>query len=330
MKTIKRSLSLLALSLLITVCLAACGGNGGADLSTGGSGPYTMPEKSSDGNLANYSQDMEPAGDPAAEEAGETDTSAVMPQSGDRKLITTVRIEAETRDYDSFLSWLEGKLAEAGGYIENSEMWSYEENRRNCHLKLRVPAEKLDGLLASMGENCNVLNKSVSQEDVTLNYVDTQSHRDALRVEQERLLELLERAETLEDIIALEDRLTNVRYELQNYESALRVLDSQVDHSTVELSLQEVRKLTEPTPESFGSRAWTGLKENARDIGHFFQELGLFLIVHLPTLLLLGAVALVIWLATIKPRRRARERRRQQQELIRSMGQKGQEEEKKE
>ena len=322
MKTMRRSLPLLALSLLLALCLAACGGAGGDSASS--SAAFTMPEKSSGGTLADYSgEGMEFAPEePAAGEEGEpqADTSAAAPQGENRKLITTVNIDAETRDYDSFLRWLDEKLAQTGGYIENSEMWAHDENRRSCHLKLRVPADKLDSLLTSMGENCNMLNKSVSQEDVTLSYVDTQSHRDALRVEQERLLALLERAETLEDIIALEDRLTNVRYELQNYESALRVLDSQVDYSTVELSLQEVRELTEPVPESFGSRAWSGMKENARAIGVFFQELGLFLITHLPTLILLGLIGLVVWLATIKPRRRARERRRQQQELLRAMG----------
>jgi len=327
MKTMRRSLPLLALGLALALCLTACGGNDSAGLVGGSSGSavYTTPEQEATGALSDYDGGMEPAA-----EEGSPDTAPITPQNENRKLITTVDIEAESRDYDSFLSWLDGKLAQAGGYIENSEMQAYDENHRNCHLTLRIPADKLDGFLSSMGENCNVLNKSIRQEDVTLSYVDTQSHRDALRVEQERLLELLEQAESLEDIIALEDRLTNVRYQLQNYGSALRMLDSQVDYSTVELSLQEVRELTEPAPESWGSRAWSGMKENARDIGQFFQELGLFLVTHLPILTLLGLVALVVWLATIKPRRRAREHRRQQQELIRSAGQANPEQEKKE
>lgn len=319
MKTTRNRLTAVALCLLLALSLTACGGT---KENVGGSSAV-YPENvdaNGTGTFSDYAEDGEVAAPESGEEAVGEETGVTL-RDENRKLITTVRIEAETRDYDSFLAWLDGKLAEAGGYIENSEMWAYDETNRNCHLKLRVPEGDLDGLLTSMGDNCNILDRSVSQEDVTLNYVDTKSHRDALQVEQERLLELLERAETLEDIIALEERLTSVRYQLQTYESALRVLDNQVSYSTIELSLREVRELTEPVPESWGSRAWAGMKENARDIGCFFQELGLFLVTHLPTLALLGVVALAVWLATIKPRRKARERRRQQQELIQSMQQ---------
>ena len=140
-------------------------------------------------------------------------------------------------------------------------------------------------------------------------------------MEQERLLELLEQAQSLEDILSLEDRLTTVRYQLQNYESTLRVYDSQINYSTVHLELREVRELTEPAPESWGSRAWAGMRENARDIVVFFQELGLFVVTHLPTLVLLAAVAAVVLLLTAKRRRQARESKRQQKELLRAMQQ---------
>ena len=54
-------------------------------------------------------------------------------------------------------------------------------------------------------------------DDVTLRYVDVDSHKKALETEQERLLALLEKAENVEDIITIENRLSDVRYELENY-----------------------------------------------------------------------------------------------------------------
>ena len=172
---------------------------------------------------------------------------------------------------------------------------------------------------------CNVVERSVREEDVTLDYVDTESHKKALLVEQERLLELLAQADKLEDLLGIEDRLTQVRYQLQNYESALRVYDGQIDYSTVHMSLQEVRELTEPTPESWGSRALEGMKENARSIGRFFQELALFVVTHLPALALLGLLAGIILLCTRKPRRAARERRRQNREALEALRRQAQE-----
>ena len=226
---------------------------------------------------------------------------------------------SETREYDSFMSWLESHVAGAGGYIESSNMYAYSQHERSSDLTLRIPADKLNGFLQEIGETCNVLQRSVQEEDVTLSYVDAESYRDALLVEQERLMELLEEADNLTDIMSIEDRLTTVRYQLQNYESTLRVFDNQINYSTVHLSVREVGELTEPEPESWGSRAIRGMKDNAKDIGRLFQELGLFIVTHLPTLLLLGLIVIIILLATAKKRRKARERRRQQKELIRSM-----------
>lgn len=302
----------LSLAILLLLTLGACGGSDGAKYdSASTAASYGM------------NQSAEMPGDMMEAEAGFDEGSfadeveTVRPQ--DRKLITTVNIQAETREYDSFMSWLETQVAAAGGYIESSDMYAYNERERSCDLTLRVPADKLNSFLQEMGETCNILQRSVQEEDVTLNYVDAESYRDALLVEQERLLELLEKADNLTDIMSIEDRLTTVRYQLQNYESTLRVYDNQINYSTVHLSIREVAELTEPEPESWGSRALSGMKENAKDIGVFFQELSLFIVTHIPTLLLAGVVVLIILLATTKYRREARARRKAQKELIRSM-----------
>lgn len=303
------------LALLLALSLGACG-------SSGGNSKYDSASSSS------AAQDMAPeavteGGFDGDSETGGTDI--VRPQ--DRKLITTVDIQAETREYDGFMTWIEEKTAQAGGYIESSDMYSYNERERSSDLTLRIPADRLNGFLKEMGETCNIVQRSVKEDDVTLDYVDAESYRDALLVEQERLLDLLERAESLEDIMNIEDRLTTVRYQLQNYESTIRVFDNQINYSTVHLSIREVAVLTEPEPESWGSRALQGMKDNARDIARFFQELALLIVTHIPALLLAGVVILIVLLATAKYRREARARRKAQKELIRSMReQKAQEE----
>ncbi len=296
----------LSLAIVILLSLGACGG---------GNKSYSDSNSTTSGESTSADMEMSEEGfDEAAEPSG---IEVVRPQ--DRKLITTVDMQAETREYDSFMSWLESHVAGTGGYIESSNMYAYSQHERSSDLTLRIPADKLNGFLQEIGETCNVLQRSVQEEDVTLNYVDAESYRDALLVEQERLMELLEEADNLTDIMSIEDRLTTVRYQLQNYESTLRVFDNQINYSTVHLSVHEVGELTEPEPESWGSRAIRGMKDNAKDIGRLFQELGLFIVTHLPTLLLLGLIVIIILLATAKKRRKARERRRQQKELIRSM-----------
>lgn len=309
MKNIYKTALVLSFALLILLGLGACGGSGG-EKQNSASGADLMAQ-----DTAEVPEAVAEEGFDGGAEAG----SAGMPRPQDRKLITTVNIQAETKEYDSFMSWVEARTAQAGGYIESSDMYSYSEQERSCEMTLRIPADKLNGFLKEMGETCNIVQRSVKEDDVTLDYVDAESYRDALLVEQERLLELLKQAENLTDIMSIEDRLTTVRYQLQSYESTIRVYDNQINYSTVYLSIREVSELTEPVPESWGSRAIAGMRDNARDIARFFQELALLIVTHIPALLLVGAVVLVALLATAKYRRKAKAQRKAQKELIRSM-----------
>ena len=302
-----------ALALLLALALAGCGGSG-KDLAGGSANQFT--------DSASYTEESAASAAETAEDApGMERELAAM----GRKVIVTAHVSAETEDYDGAMAWVKTALSQAGGRMENTEQYAHNQSRRSCQLTLRIPAGQLEGFLTELEGRCNVVERSVREEDVTLDYVDTERHKKALLVEQERLLELLAQADKLEDLLDIEDRLTQVRYQLQNYESALRVYDGQIDYSTVHMSLQEVRELTEPTPESWGSRALEGMKENARSIGRFFQELALFVVTHLPALALLGLLAGIILLCTCKPRRAARERRRQNREALEALRRQAQE-----
>lgn len=308
MKYIYKTALVLSFALLILLGLGACGGSGGDKHDSAGGSNFVAQD-------TNEEPDAVPAeGFDGGSETGGADI--LRPQ--DRKLITTVNIQAETREYDSFMSWVEARTAQAGGYIESSDMYSYNERERSCEVTLRIPADKLNGFLKEMGETCNIVQRSVKEDDITLDYVDAESYRNALLVEQERLLELLKQADNLTDIISIEDRLTTIRYQLQSYESTIRVYDNQINYSTVYLSIREVSELTEPVPESWGSRAIEGMKDNARDIARFFQELALLIVTHIPVLLLVGVILLIVLLATAKYRRKARADRKAQKELIRA------------
>ena len=90
----------------------------------------------------------------------------------------------------------------------------------------------------------NITYRQENVEDVTLDYVDVESRKKMLETEQQRLLELLETAESLDDILTIESRLTEVQYELDSKESQLRTYDNQIDYSTVYLDINEVVRYT--------------------------------------------------------------------------------------
>lgn len=196
--------------------------------------------------------------------------------SSGRKLIKNVNLSVETREFDVMMPALEARVRELGGYIEdletyNGSRYSGNKNIRYANLTVRIPQSRLDDFVGSVSEIGNVVRRTDSVNDVTKTYVDTESRRNALKTEYDRLLELMERAETLEEILILEDRLTTLRYQLESMESQLRTMDNQVDYSTVRLSVSEVEELApavdEPEEEkSIWQRISSGFSESLREV----------------------------------------------------------------
>ncbi|MCM1542509.1 MAG: DUF4349 domain-containing protein [Blautia sp.] len=235
-----------------------------------------------------------------------------LPQ--DRKLIRTVDLEVETKEFERMMTELEAQVQELGGYIENMETYngsSYTGYRssRWANLAIRIPREALNSFLENMSVIGNVVRRSDSVEDVTLNYVDMESRRDTLKAEQARLLELLEKAETVEDMIALEERLSNVRYGLESMESQLRTIDNQVDYSTVNLYLSEVKELTPVEEKTDLQRITEGFVDSLKEIGNGIKEGAIWFVVNIPYLVIWAAVVAAAAVILRKWRRKRKEKK---------------------
>jgi large-conductance mechanosensitive channel len=159
-----------------------------------------------------------------------------------------------------------------------------------------------------------MVSQSESAEDITLQYTDTESRIASLKTEQERLLALLDKADTLENIITLEDRLTEVRYELENYESQRKVYDDLVTYSTVTITLEEVTYTVEVDDSTIFSRIKTGLEKSFRDIRNDLANFLVGFIVALPYLVIWAIIIFVIvWIIKkIIKRRKAKKAAKQE------------------
>ncbi len=234
--------------------------------------------------------------------ADKTTSSSLMEQ----KLIKRVHISAETEDLEALLPQLGAKIQELGGYIESQELYngsprsSY--RSRSISMTVRIPAEHLGDFTSRVEGISNVVNYSESADDVTLQYVDTESRIKALEVEQERLLELLAQAENMTDLLEIEARLTDVRYELERYSSQLRTLENKVNYATVYLNIDQVRVYTEVEPQTVWQRISGGFSKNLRDIGENLTNFFVWAVTYSPQLLFWG---IVISFALILFRRRA-------------------------
>lgn len=223
-----------------------------------------------------------------------------------RKLIRTVNVDVETTEFDIFVSGLNTSIASLGGYIENEYTYNgsaYNKSGRDmkrASFTIRVPEDKVDALLATIGGAGSITQKSTSTEDVTLNYVDTQSKKEMYLAEQESLLALLEKAESIEDIVYLTERLSQVRHNIESMESSLRVYDDLVAMSTVYLDLTEVEIYTPVVIEekSIGDQISEGFKANLMDVVFGIRDFFVNLIIVSPYIIrffvIIGIIAGVI------------------------------------
>jgi hypothetical protein len=226
----------------------------------------------------------------------------------DRKLIRTVRMQAETDDLTDVLSALEEKLSQFGGYLQQKEIYQGSAyrgtQRRSANLVIRIPAQDLNAFLSHLNGSTHVISSNETVDDVTLHYIDVDSQLKALKTEEERLLTMMEKAENLSDLLAIEQRLTQVQQELQSIASQLKSLDSQIEYATIHLSVSEVVEYTPVEEETPWQRIGSGFMDSLSDIWVFLVDTFVFLIANSPRLVLLGGIAAVVILLIRRNKKR--------------------------
>ena len=296
-------------AILVTLCMLAAllAGCGGASKSPQAfDAAAAAPAEAANG--AYY--DMESAKSEDGGLTGDTD-STVLPEG--RKWIITVNMSAETEDLDALMEALNGKISGLGGYVEDQDSYNgsmYSSRRyRSASLTVRIPAERVDEFTEEMSGIANVVSTNLSREDITLSYVATESRVKALQTEEARLLELMEQAETMADLLEIESRLTDVRYELENRASQLRLYDNQVDYATIYLSIDEVQEYTPVEEPTVWERISGGFVSSIKGVGNGLLDLLVWVLAKSPYLVILGGVTVGVVVLVKKRKARKAEKK---------------------
>lgn len=241
-----------------------------------------------------------------------------MQLPANRKVIRNAELRVETLEFDPMISALRSKVNELGGYVQSDSVSgrSYGSNTglRTAHTVVRIPAEKLDEFLTAVDGLGNVVSRSEDVDDVTESYIDTEARLDSLRTEHQTLLDLLSRAEDLEDIIILQERISEVQYQIESYEARIRSYDSLIAYSTVTLQINEVERVTAAVEESFGDEVSRRFSESLEDVGDGFKAFASWFIGNLPSILILlilfiGLPLLIIMICVKSAKKRRAKRR---------------------
>lgn len=273
----KRIAVILALTLLLGL-ISGCGQKSEASMEM-----YDMARSET------YAVNQDLAAGLSAASTKQASSAIELPQN--RKWVITMSLSTETGDMDTALEAISAKIQEMEGYVESQNISggsALSGRRRTASLTIRVPADRVDGFVEEVSGLTNLVSSSRNVKDITLTYSDTEGRVKALETERDRLLELMEQAENMSDLLEIEARLTEVRYQLENYASTLRLYDNQVDYATVSLYITEVEKYTPVEEPGFFQRIAGGLAESIVNLGKTIVECIVWLIVNLPYLIVLG------------------------------------------
>ena len=313
------------LCILTTIAVAwsfaACGA------SSGGSKTESMMQ-----NSASYANDAAYEETPVTEEAMSADTTSnkldsgtgengalssisqtQMPEDLNLKLIWTANVSMETLEFDQSIQDINALVSELGGFVESSSTSGGSDSRGNyinkyAYFTLRIPSEKLDGFIGQLNDCGTITSQDLSSENISLEYADTEARKEALETEYDRLLELMAQAESIDAVVTIESRLSEVRLQLDSLSSQLRTYDNLVDYSTVYLNIQEVRNITGTNAVTIGERISNGFSETLYNLQVFFEDLIVFVVVNIPIFLIIAVVVIIALLVLRALRRSARKK----------------------
>lgn len=167
---------------------------------------------------------------------------------------------------------------------------------RVASLSIRVPSEKFSDVFEQISnlKNVSVVSKQCSAYDVEDDYKDVQSRLDNAKKRLARYQELLEKADSMDDMITLEDHMNEVQSEIDSYSQDLNDIDADTKYSTVSINMTEVKSFEMTQNVSFGRRLMDSFTDGFSSFGDTVGDIVLFIAHNFLWLLIAIIVVLYI------------------------------------
>lgn len=237
---------------------------------------YSTIERQSlkDGGMTGFVSSSQNTYYEAEESVSESDVAA----SNDvvtRKIIYSSVYDIDTKTFDASLKTVEQLCGKYGAYMEKSNVYASDGFARRAYYTIRVPVDSYKAFTSEAGSIGVVTSSSQDNKDVTENYYDTEARLESAKIREERVLEILKNSAMLDDVLALERELADIRYEIESYTGTLRKYDSLISYATVNININEVKEYVEPKTEvvSFGERMSSSFNEGINEFKEDLQDI---------------------------------------------------------
>ncbi|WP_083937758.1 DUF4349 domain-containing protein [Hymenobacter aerophilus] len=258
-----------------------------ADAEVGGDAAMMAPPPPPMAPSAVEAKAYESADQPAAGQA------ASAAPAVNRKLVYHATVRMKVADLARANQRMDSLTRAVGAFVEGASE-EREDGEWRHEMKIRVAPARFQALLAGLGRFGTVESKQLSTDDVTAQHADITARLASKRALEQRYLELLKKANKVSDLLEIEQKVGEIREEIEATQSRLRALNDEVAYSTITLTYyQELSQRRPDAPVlSFGSR----LLESFYGGWELLTDLVLGFVAAWP-LLLLAAAVLAGWRA---------------------------------
>lgn len=172
-----------------------------------------------------------------AVEENPTTNSNKNPLAKNKKIIKDGNISIKVKNVEAAKKRIDDIVKAYDAYYENESFNNYD-LRVSYDLKIRVPAKQFEAFLkASEKSDGEIITKNINARDVTEDYMDGEIRLNSKKLFRNRYNQLLEKAEKVDDILAIEENIRSLQEEIESQEGQLKFLDDQVTYSTLEITL---------------------------------------------------------------------------------------------
>lgn len=228
-------------------------------------------------------------GTPSDSKWGTQTAAAATDPKLPRKIVQNMDMSVEVKDISKSMDKITDMVKSVGGYIVSSTTTTNEDSFTG-NIVVKVPADKLISSAKKIGDLGQIRRKGITSEDVTQEYYDSQARLKVMQKKEERLISFMDQAKKVDDLIALENELSNVRSEIEVLQGRINFLNNSTTYSQIAIELIQGKAEKIVAPKGTGSKAWEGLVGSINNLGKFFNWLFITIVTLIPYLILLGVI----------------------------------------
>ncbi|MCW5938195.1 MAG: DUF4349 domain-containing protein [Fimbriimonadaceae bacterium] len=254
-------------SVAVLVAVSGCGSAGSSYRGDAGAAPMSME---------------------TAEYSGDAKGSVVQ---GPRSVVRTASMQVKVGDLRKADSDARAEVSKMGGFIDSSQRAGLDTGSPQVTLVARVPVAKFDQAMKAFEGLGTLLSSQERSEDVTVTLADQEARLKTMLAQEEAYRSMLRESRTVKDSIALQDRLMELRGEIESLAAQRRALVGQATMSTIDLTLTAPNQPPAAiTDKQAADDAWTSANASFDAFRRSLMTQAIFVAVYWP-----------VWLAVLLP-----------------------------